>query len=177
MNERPVVRQADPAAKAPNPSVSTEQTQRTTLGLKKRIPMSVPRSKLSVPEIEGYHLHWINDVAGRISQALQGGYEFIQNDEVSLNNFSFGTAVELSGNTDLGSMVSLAVGTNEQGGTLRAYLMKLKNEYWIEDQAISQERVDAVAQQIKRGQVGTNQPGDHSNRYVRQSDIHSNRRA
>ena len=47
-----------------NPANSQVQTLDSQLGSRKRIPMSVPKAKLSVPEIPGFHLHWINDYAG-----------------------------------------------------------------------------------------------------------------
>jgi hypothetical protein len=139
--------------------------------------MSVPKAKLSVPEISGYHLHWINDYAGRIPQAHQGGYEFVTSEEAMVNSFSLGTASDLTGNTDMGSRVSVVVGKNEDGSPLRAYLMKIRNEWFVEDQEVAQERVDAVDQQIKRGRVGAEQDKNQSdtvNRYVRTADIKSN---
>jgi hypothetical protein len=145
---------------------------------RKRIPMSIPKAKLAVPEIEGYHLHWINDYAGRVAQAVQGGYDFVTEEEGMVNSFSLGTASDLSGNTDLGSRVSVVVGKNEDGSPLRAYLMKIRNEWFTEDQAVGQDRVNAVDQQIRRGQVGAEKDGasDRANRYVRTADITANSR-
>jgi len=159
---------------AVNPANSQTQEKSNQIGLRKRIPMSVPKAKLAVPDISGYHCHWINDYAGRIMQAHQGGYEFVSEDEAMINNFSLGTASDLSGNTDMGSRVSVVVGKNEDGTALRAYLMKIRNEWFAEDQAVAQERVDAVDQQIKRGRVGSEadkNKSDTANRYVRTADI------
>lgn len=162
-----------------NPANSLEQTRETALGNRKRIPMSVPKAKMSVPEIDGFHLHWINDYAGRVQQAMQGGYEFVSEEECMINNFSLATSSEMSGNTDMGSRVSIVVGKNEDGSALRAYLMKIRNEWFAEDQEVAQERVDAVDQQISRGQVGAERDSnqaDTKNRYVRTSDIKANSR-
>ena len=157
-----------------NPANSQAQDRGNQIGSRKRIPMSVPKAKLSVPEIAGYHLHWINDYAGRVAQAHQGGYEFVSEEEALVNSFSLGTASDLSGNTDMGSRVSVVVGKNEDGTALRAYLMKIRNEWFVEDQAVAQERVEAVDQQIKRGRVGSEadkNKSDTANRYVRTADI------
>jgi len=165
---------------ADNPANSQAQDKSNQIGMRKRVPMSVPKAKLSVPEIAGHHCHWINDYAGRILQAQQGGYEFVNESEAMINSFSLGTASDLSGNTDMGSRVSIVVGKNEDGTALRAYLMKIRNEWFVEDQAVAQERVDAVDQQIKRGRVGSEadkNKSDTANRYVRTADIsQSNRR-
>lgn len=160
-----------------NPANSAGQDKNNQISMRKRIPMSVPKSKLAVPEIDGYHLHWINDYAGRIPQAQQGGYEFVNESEAMVNNFSLGTASDLSGSTDMGSRVSVVVGKNEDGTALRAYLMKIRNEWFVEDQAVAQERVDAVSNQIERGRVGSEQDrtqSDTANRYVSRADIKSN---
>jgi len=93
-----------------------------------------------------------------------------------VNSFSLGTASDLSGNSDMGSRVSVVVGKNEDGSPLRAYLMKIRNEWFVEDQAVAQERVDAVDQQIKRGRLGSEQEkqSDTANRYVRTADVKTN---
>ena len=158
-------------AEAPskNPANSPAQVKETVVATRKRIPMSIPKAKLAVPEIEGYHLHWINDYAGRVAQAVQGGYDFVTEEEAMVNSFSLGTASDLNGNTDMGTRVSVVVGKNEDGSALRAYLMKIRNEWFREDQAVGQERVDAVDQQIRRGQVGADKEGanDRAQRYVK----------
>jgi len=162
-----------------NPANSKDQDKTNQLGMRKRIPMSVPKAKLAVPEIDGYHLHWINDYAGRVIQATQGGYEFVTEEEAMVNSFSLGSASDLNGNTDMGSRVSVVVGKNEDGTALRAYLMKIRNEWFVEDQAVAQERVDAVDGQIKRGRVGADADKNQSdtvNRYVRTADISNSSR-
>lgn len=95
-----------------------------------RIPMSVPHLKLDVPEIEGYHCHWFRGKDGRIEAALKAGYEFVQQEEVKLNDFGIGNGEEFDGHSDLGTRVSRPTG--ESGD--RLYLMKLRNEWWEEDQ-------------------------------------------
>src|ERR1700676_276687 len=85
-----------------NPANATVEPKRNR---KNRIPMSVPMRKLEVPEISGYHLHWIKE--SNIPRALQACYEFVDYDEVPVNQRGVGTDTEMSGNTDLGSRVSI----------------------------------------------------------------------
>jgi hypothetical protein len=103
-----------------------------------RVPFGVARTKLSVPmEIEGYHLHWVNDSAGRIQEAQRGGYTFVEPKEV--------------GAPEDGSQVKRLVGKNEDGSAMYAYLMKIEMEFYLEDQKLIQSEVDRFDSAIKRG--------------------------
>jgi len=163
------------AGDVPNPANSPAQVKAEQTAKRARTPLSVPRTKMSVPDIPGYHCHWFNDLQGRIAQALQGGYQFVESSEVALNSFSFGTVNTETGNTDLGTRVSLVVGDIGEGRPLRAYLMKIPQELFQEDQGEIQKISDNIDQQIHRGTVGAEGGGDFSNRYVKQSSIHSTR--
>ena len=151
-------------AEAINPANSSEQKMEAAVEKRTRIPMSAPRAKLATPEIPGYHSHWLNDYTGRILQAQQGGYEFVSSGEALV------TMPDLAGSplgvgTDLGSRVSVVVGKNEDGSPLRAYLMKIRNEWFKEDQAASQQRVDAVHDGMRQGKNQTG--GDDTHKYVK----------
>jgi len=88
-----------------------------------RIPMDAPVDKLSLSAIPGYHLHWINDVDGRIHRAILAGYEFINSDfEIG------GKLVAVADKT--GSCL-----TRDVGGGVTAYAMMLENEYRAQDEA------------------------------------------
>lgn len=103
-----------------------------------RVPFGVSRTKLDVPmQLEGYHLHWVNDSAGRIMEAERGGYSFVEPKEV--------------GSLDTGSQVKRLVGKNEDGSALYAYLMKIEMRYYLEDQKTIQDEVDKFDKAIKRG--------------------------
>lgn len=118
---------------------------------RKRIPMSLPMLKLEVPEIPGYHLHWIRGTQDRVQQAQNAGYEFVDQAEVATQLVSIGGDATKSGNTDMGTRVSTLAspyGEGEVDGTgqpLRLFLMKQKEEYYKEDQLILQRRNDSVA--------------------------------
>ena len=147
-------------------------------GERKRIPMSLPRQKLSVPEIPGYHLHWMLGTPERIAQALEAWYEFVDENEATMENVDIGGDTLKSGNTDLGSRVSRGAGSDigTDGQPVRLYLMKIKQEYWEEDQKILGESNARVADTLMAnfrsgtmvGPDGVTQPAnmDTSHRYV-----------
>jgi len=123
-------------------------------GRKARIPVGVPRAKLAVPEIRGFQLRWFNDLEGRIQQAQDGGYEFVTTDEAP----TFGTPDVDNVNRDLGARVSRVV---DKSTGMKAYLMKIKKEYYEEDQAAKQSIIDETDRQIRKGRLH-----DADNRYV-----------
>lgn len=125
---------------------------------KVRVPLGVPRAKLSAPQINGYVCRWINDTTGRLQNADDGGYEFVYEKELD------GQA----GNTDLGEKVSRIVGRNEDGSPLRAFLMKIKETWYREDQRAKQRKPDEIEAAIKRGKLNE-QPDDK--RYIPKEGI------
>lgn len=105
------------------------------------------QAKLTVNhQIPGYHMHIFNDEPGKIQTAIDGGWEFVTPDEVGGVKDSV-----TSGNTDLGDKVRFLVGSSEKGDGLYAYLMKIKQEWWEEDQAEIQKRNDRVDDAIRGG--------------------------
>ena len=158
----------------PNPSIEpmkfTEDFE--------RIPMSVPQRKLEVPfEIPGYHLYWMRGTPERIQQAIRGGYEFVDQNEVQLNNNDLGGDAAAGGNTDMGSRVSYVAGQGDvdvTGQPVRLYLMKIRNEWYEEDRKIIAQRNDRTTEQIRSGLVGagSSQTGETSedvgHRYTKQ---------
>ena len=101
-------------------------------------------------EIPGYHLYIMNDSPGRISTALDGGYEFVSPSEIG----QVGMGI-VSKNTDLGveDRVRFRVGVDEHGAGLFAYLMKIRQEWYEEDQKAIQDRVDLTDEAIRKGKA------------------------
>lgn len=136
---------------------------------RKRIPMSVPVQQLEAPEIPGYHLHWFNGTKERIQRAIDGGYEFVYERDMKLNPVGLGSDSTHSGNTDLGSQVSRVAGQelDAEGQPVRMILMKIKLEWYNEDQKLVENRNRNVANALTGGALGdTGNPGDTSHRYV-----------
>lgn len=130
-----------------------------------RIPMSIPKQNLEVPEIDGFHLHWF--LGRRVNQALQAGYEFVDNSEVELTNKAVADNSELSGSTDMGSRVSVLAGPDENNQPERLYLMKIQQEWYNEDQKVLAERNEKVAQALRGGLLGAENDPDVSKRYLK----------
>lgn len=119
---------------------------------KGRVPLGTPDMKLGIRDyggqLEGFVPRWINDKGGRIHDALTGGYEPVFKDDQVLAG-----EVGENRNSDMGSWVSQIVGTQEDGSPMRAYLMKIKREWYEEDQQAKQKRVDAVDEAIRGGRI------------------------
>jgi len=130
----------------------------TTMPERERIPMSLPLLKLAVPDIPGYHLHWMRGDAARIAQATRAGYEFVDADEVNVTNTGLADDASQSGNSDLGSRVSVLGGStpDQQGQPERLYLMKIRQEWWEKDQAALGDKQEAMANTLRGGAPGEN---------------------
>ena len=145
-------------------------TRSSAIGERKRVPMSVPVQRLEAPDIPGYHLHWFNGTAERIQRAFDGGYEFVDERELKINNVSLGGDSAVSGNTDLGSRVSVVSGQmlGNGGQPTRSILMKIKQEWFEEDQKLVDGRNEQVAAALRGGLLGAEKdaPGDTALRYL-----------
>jgi hypothetical protein len=101
---------------------------------RKRIPMSVPQQRLEVQDVPGWRLYWFKEE--NVARAYcDAHWDFVTNEEVALNRISIAGHPERSGNTDLGSGVSIVAGTDQHGHPQRLILMKLPIELFKEDQA------------------------------------------
>lgn len=166
---------------AVNPANAPEKAveQRT------RIPMSVPQQKLKVPEIPGYHLHWMLGTPERLAQARRAGYVFVEYDEVSAVETGLANDALGNGSSDLGNQVSVvAGGTDGAGQPVRLVLMKLKQEWWTEDQQALEAKSDALIDSLRGGRIDATSAGesqsDRQKRYVdahRTSNMFQKRRA
>jgi len=138
-----------------------------------RVPMSVPTRRLEVPEdaCPGYHLHWFLDE--NIIRAQRAGYEFVDANEVSLNQKNVATDATVSGNIDMGSRVCVYAGLGQFGKPTYLYLMKLRNEWWEKDQKALEEMNQRILDRIFRDRQvlddGSLRPSDRSSTYVKTS--------
>jgi len=143
-------------------------SERSTRG--KRSTFNGTEGKLRIgTSIEGYHLHILNDTPGRIQQALEVGYEFVSPNEVG------GTATNVvSRNTDIGDKVRFLVGSGDNNEPTYAYLMKIRQELYEEDQNAMQSKIDSIDEAIRGGKITA--PG-HSleGRYVPEGGIKMSR--
>jgi hypothetical protein len=104
-------------------------------------------------ELPGYHVHILNDSPGRLAEALENGYEFINVNEVP-------NGEQLSAlNTDMGEKIRYRVGKSDSGEALFAYHMKIKQEWYEEDQRELQSKVDRTDNAIREGKNGPDTNG------------------
>lgn len=133
---------------------------------KGRIPMSVPEQKLAVPDIPGFHLHWMLGTPQRLQQAEKAGYTFVQQDEVELNTVGLADNPMSDGHNGLDSRVSVASGKEMEGSQpQRLYLMKLPEQFWQEDQAKLAQRNEAMAATLRGDGIKASE-GDNAHRYI-----------
>ena len=111
-----------------------------------RVSMALQRQRLQVPDIPGFRTYWFKDE--NIPAALDAYYEFVKRDEISMNPLGIGNSYEESGNTDLGTNVSIVAGQNAAGHSVRLHLMKLPMEYYKEDQKMVEQRNMSIMQAI-----------------------------
>ena len=79
----------------------------------------------------GFHYHVVNDTGGRIAQFQEAGYEIVASKDVRIGDKRIGKA-----SAD-GSLAVVDVGQNQ-----KAYVMRIPDEYYEEDQAAKQAHVN-----------------------------------
>jgi hypothetical protein len=108
-------------------------------------------------QILGYHLRIFTDSNSRIQEALDSGYEFVKADEVG------GVSENVvSRNGDLGEKVRFLVNPRALGNEQYGYLMKIRNEWFEEDQDALQQKNNRIDASIRKGKVMGDNPGFYS---------------
>lgn len=128
-------------------------------------PMSSITQKLEVPERPGYHRRWFRSDPGRIAKAQRAGFRFVSYDEASLVNFDLGGDAKNSGNTDLGTRVSIISGdgADATGQVGRLYLMECPMEFYEVSRKLVEDRNESVAEMLRGGQAGAGGAGESYN--------------
>ena len=116
-------------------------------GERKRNTFNGTTGKLTINHrIEGYALRVFNDMPGRLQDALEGGWEFVKPSEVDSvrNNV-------VSGNTDIGEKIRFLVNPTANENQQHGYLMKIKQEWFDEDQGTLQAKNNIIDDAIRGG--------------------------
>jgi hypothetical protein len=143
---------------APTPSSDGTATRR------RRNTFNGTDLKLNVRnQIPGYHLHVFTDTGSRIQEALDGGWEFVKPDEVG------GVSENVvSRNGDLGERIRYLVNPRSgEGSDKYGYLMKIRQEWYEEDQAELQKKNQRIDAAIRGGKI----TGDNPSFYVPRGGI------
>lgn len=120
---------------------------------KDRIPVSGNRDILTVKDKDdNYEYRWVLDIPGRLEKFQDGGWEFVKDDlEVGQDT--------VDRSTKLGSTLTKRSGLNV------LVLMRIRKEWYDEDQKAKQDSVDALEQtmmhDIRSGRIpgGDGAPG------------------
>lgn len=100
-----------------------------------RIPVGGQRQRMTVGEKDdGYVYRWVNDNPGNIERYLAGGYEFVEHDTQVGDQPSDGDHGQPVDKT-----VSMQVGRTRTSVNGTAYLMRIRREYFDEDQEAKRE--------------------------------------
>lgn len=136
------------------------------------MPMSAPIMRLQVPEKPGYVRYWFRGDPNRLQRAEQAGYRFVNPSEVKVNNFDVAGSKDDSGNTDLGSRVSVITGdeSGPDGQPNRLYLMEIPKELYEKGQRYLEARNESIAEELRSGLIGadSDNPRDKAARYSKQ---------
>lgn len=116
-----------------------------------RVSMSTPERKLEVPEREGFRRFWFLDQS--IPRALAAGYEYVDSNDVTLNQHGVGNDSSLTGNQDLGSRVKLIGGTALNGQAEYLTLMEIRLDWWQKDQKVIENRNASIMAAIFKGEM------------------------
>jgi len=111
-------------------------TDRNETGRSARVPLGMKQAALAASVREGFQRRWVNDTAGRLQQAEQGGYTFVAQDPTAKS-------------TDVGARTSRIVGKDENGQGMRAYLMEIPMDWYQEDQRAKQKPIDDFEAALK----------------------------
>lgn len=109
----------------------TQRTQRTPLA---------NRSVLGIKGKEpGYVYRIVNDTGDRVASFQEQGYEIVTDSSITIGDRRVGKA-----SAD-GSPVQVAVGNGIDG-----YLMRIKEEYYKEDQAYKEQKLSELEQSMRK---------------------------
>ena len=118
---------------------------------RKRVAFSANRKRLDIgKQFKGFRIRWFNDQDDRLQRALEAGYEFVPKKEVG----QVGDKDIANGNTDMNSKVSRVVGRTRAEQPIRAFLMRIREEFYNEDQAKKEETNRMVDDAIRAGKAG-----------------------
>ncbi len=133
------------------------------------IPMSAAVLKLNVKKKPGFHRHWFRGDVGRLMRAEQAGYRFVAKEDVYLTNTDLGGDAKTSGDTDLGSRVSVISGDEVDPATGqpgRLYLMECPDHLYERSVKYLEEQSKGIVQTIAGGTVGSEKMDARDKKHV-----------
>ena len=127
---------------------------------KRRNVFNGTEAKLGVrQQIDGYHLHILTDKGSRIEEALDAGYEFVRPNEIGGISENV-----VSRNGDLGERIRYLVNPRAEGTEQYGYLMKIRQEWYEQDQVELQAKNNLIDESIRGGKITGNNPAFYTPR-------------
>ena len=133
------------------PSSADQEVAARNKARTQRVPLGKHRARLAVdPTLipPGKVGRWINDHPGRLIQAEQGGYAFVENPHAQVGEGE-------DRRDPLSTKVCTVVGSKQHGSPLLAYLMVIDKDLYDEDQRAKQGQVDEIDKAIKEGAIAS----------------------
>lgn len=133
------------AQSAPPEPLNPEEDIARIAALRAKQPFGAFDRKLDLPPIEGYKQHWFNDRPGRVEMALRAGWSHV-----------------------LGADGKPRMLIVDRGG-MKAYAMKIPQQFWDEDQARQNAKARAALGATKKlpaGVPGKDQASDSKTFYT-----------
>lgn len=140
-----------------------------------RVSMNVPQRKLETPDLPGYHLHWF--LRNNVPRAVRAGYEYVSIKELPTMDRSIGGRGSNTNTEELGGgdQITHLDGRDEHGNLVDLVLMKIRLEWYFDDQRKIAERNLSVLQQVFGSKLALRLPGenerDYSSRYTKEAVI------
>jgi len=171
----PKAPKAEPITPDNNPADGLEATSgRLQRERGARVSLSAPNRKLEAVPIPGYHLHWF--LERNVPKALRGWYEFVDPKEQPSADRSIGGRTEGTTSEDLGGgRITQIAGVNESGQPEQLVLMKIRQEYFNDEQQKLADRNLSIIRQIFQKKAPIKAPeesqADYDKRYSREAVI------
>lgn len=160
------------AARRENPRAVAEKLRERGADGHERVPLGGMHQKLTVRDyggqLVGFVARWRSDRDSNIETALQAGYVPVYKEGVEIGDGH-------DYNPDRSTWVTKHGGTHEHGQPRKMYLMKIKKEWYEQDQAAKQRQIDKIDEAIRGDGIPATE-GDGTNRYVKTADYSINSR-
>ena len=107
---------------------------------KKRVPVGLRDPMAMSQDLDPrFNYRFVRNTRGRVDKFIEGGYEMVTGD-ARIGDPNIAKA------SNMGSAFSIPSGDNED----RVYLMRIPKEFYDEDQAAKQAKIDETEQQLKQ---------------------------
>ena len=113
-----------------------------------RVPLGAKRDILNVQDTpEGYVDRIVNDVPGRIDRFKEAGYEIVEEAQLGTSHVD-------------GNQATQGAVTKDVGKGVTAVLMRQREDFYKEDQAAKQAKIDEAENAMRRKKVNPNESTD-----------------